>query len=165
MITPEMARVHEGKTQLEFFLGAERLPKEPPIQQLTLQEGDLLLLCSDGVSGALTEEQIGELVRDETASLDEIADRLIQAALDAGETDNQTVILWRHTTGIESEGCAALDVAEAEGEQEDGGSDDLLDVAAPERPETDPPSSVSDEAPPANAGKKTWRLWGRRNQR
>lgn len=95
MITDDMARHHEGRSRLEFFLGAERIPPEPAIEQLPLTAGDLLLLCSDGVSGGLEPAQMETILADPSGNLAAIADGLLAAALDAGETDNQTLILWR----------------------------------------------------------------------
>jgi hypothetical protein len=90
-----MARYHEGKDRLEFFAGAERLPKDPPVWDFETEAGDLLLLCSDGVNGEITEDQITTILSDATLDSEQKADALIQAALDAGETDNQTLILWQ----------------------------------------------------------------------
>jgi protein phosphatase len=58
LITPEMALVHEGRSQLEFFLGAEELPREVPIAEVALERGDLLLLCSDGVTGQVPADRV-----------------------------------------------------------------------------------------------------------
>ena len=96
LINAEMARVHEGKSRLEFFLGAESLPREEPFYQRALAPGDLLLLCSDGISGALAPEQIGAILAAAGGDLETAAERLIHVAGEAGETDNQTVVLWRH---------------------------------------------------------------------
>jgi len=95
LITEEMARFHEGKSRLEFFLGVDRLPKEPPVWHFETAPGDLLLLCSDGISGAITREQIATILSNSALDLEGQADALIQASIDAGETDNQTLILWR----------------------------------------------------------------------
>jgi PPM family protein phosphatase len=110
MITPEMARYHEGRSSLEFFLGAANLPREAPIRQVALAPGDLLLLCSDGVSGAVTQEQITDVLADPNDDLNHIADRLLQIGLAAGETDNQTLILWRHggASGGAAEASSAI---------------------------------------------------------
>lgn len=95
LITEEMARYHEGKDRLEFFAGAERLPKDPPLWDFETEAGDLLLLCSDGISGEITEQQITAILSDAALGLEQKADVLVQASLDAGETDNQTLILWQ----------------------------------------------------------------------
>jgi protein phosphatase len=65
------------------------------LRHLTLAAGDLLLLCSDGVSGRLPKEQMAEILASAGDDLDRAADDLIEAARAAGETDNQTLILWR----------------------------------------------------------------------
>jgi hypothetical protein len=90
-----MAHVHEGKSRLEFYLGGPGLPREDPVQHFALEGGDILLLCSDGVSGPLWEAQIRDVLADPAGDLEQMADRLIEAATAAGETDNQTIILWR----------------------------------------------------------------------
>lgn len=95
LITPEMARYHFGRNQLEFYLGCAQLPPELPVHQVAIASGDLLLLCSDGISGSLSCAEIAALLAGD--DLDAIASRLIRAARDAGETDNQTLILWRHS--------------------------------------------------------------------
>lgn len=96
VITPEMARYHEGRSRLEFFLGRGDLPRDEPVHEITLAPGDHLLLCSDGVSGLIPHEKISEILSDSGASAEVMAQGLLQAALDSGETDNQTLILWTH---------------------------------------------------------------------
>ena len=94
-ISPEMARVHSGRSQLQYFLGAERLPKKLPIATIDLAENDILLLCSDGISGKLELEQIAKILKAKT-KLAKKADLLITEALKEEETDNQTLILWQY---------------------------------------------------------------------
>lgn len=96
MITPEMARYHEGRSRLEFYLGGANFPGEAPVHHIALATGDLLLLCTDGVTGSLLPEQVAEIVANSGDDLTGMAQRLIQASCEAGETDNQTLILWRH---------------------------------------------------------------------
>lgn len=97
IITPEMARFHEGRSRLEFFVGADTLPKRPPVYQCTLSPGDLVLLCSDGISGSLAQDRLEQLIVSSTGELEALADQLIEASLKAEETDNQTVIIWRYS--------------------------------------------------------------------
>ena len=94
-ITPEMARVHEGADQLAFYLGAKELPTVEPVYKFEVGAADLLLLCSDGISGSLSDEQIAHILKHGDDDLESIADRLVQESLAAGETDNQTLILWQ----------------------------------------------------------------------
>jgi PPM family protein phosphatase len=99
MITPEMARVHEGKSQLQYFIGGDHLPKELPITTLTLQPNDQLLLCSDGINGSLELSQIENTLKN-TETLDAAADHLLRLGQTNQETDNQTLILWRQPSSI-----------------------------------------------------------------
>src|SRR5262249_61494253 len=58
------------------------------------QLGDVYLLCSDGLSGMLSDDQILGVV-DETTDTKEICRRLIQAANDPGGQDNITALVIR----------------------------------------------------------------------
>jgi serine/threonine protein phosphatase PrpC len=95
-ITPEMARYHEGRSRLEFYLGAEKLPRDKPLYTMKLAPGDRLLLCSDGVTGQLAHNDVQACFCDAPGDLPSLADHLIEAARAAGETDNQTLILWQY---------------------------------------------------------------------
>jgi PPM family protein phosphatase len=108
LITAAMARDHQRRGQLEFFLGCDATPDPMPIYERVLKAGDLLLLCSDGVSGTLGLEQIQQILARTDTSLAEQADLLIQAALAAGETDNQTLILWSHVGHHRSQNPSSL---------------------------------------------------------
>jgi len=57
-----------------------------------LQDGDRLLLCSDGLTDLVDDETITSILRDTTASHDACT-RLVQQALDKGGRDNVTVIV------------------------------------------------------------------------
>lgn len=94
-ISPEMARVHSGWSQLQYFLGAESLPKKLPIATIDLAENDILLLWSDEINGKLELEQIAKILKAKT-KLAKKADLLIIEALKAEETDNQTLIVWQY---------------------------------------------------------------------
>lgn len=52
------------------------------------------LLCSDGLSGMLSDQQISKIIC-ETATLNEATETLIQAANDAGGIDNITVLMFQ----------------------------------------------------------------------
>jgi len=53
-----------------------------------------LLLCSDGLSGMVSDQGIEELIRGNHDDLEKCADLLIEAALEGGGKDNVTVIWW-----------------------------------------------------------------------
>ncbi|MCX7681212.1 MAG: SpoIIE family protein phosphatase, partial [Anaerolineae bacterium] len=54
--------------------------------------GEALLLCSDGLSGMLSDEAIWNIWKTST-SPQEACDRLVQAANQAGGEDNITVVI------------------------------------------------------------------------
>ncbi len=66
----------------------------PDVTQLDLQSGDLLLLCSDGLTGMVADEQLKEILDGAHAdNLDQICDTMVEQARNNGGKDNITVIL------------------------------------------------------------------------
>ena len=79
---------------LTKFIGMDnRRPLTPNFAvSVLLEVGDRIMLCSDGVTGVLTDEQIAETLSQ--PQLPEVVGRaLVQQALDAGSRDNVTVVL------------------------------------------------------------------------
>ncbi len=60
--------------------------------EVDLREGDILLLCSDGLTNMVSEEEILDIIRG-NKDLEECADRLVKMANHNGGKDNITVIL------------------------------------------------------------------------
>jgi protein phosphatase len=71
---------------------------EVTAQECDIAEGHTLLLCTDGLHDALTDDQIHKVVRCES-DLDRCAQRLVDGALEHGGKDNITVVLVRHASG------------------------------------------------------------------
>lgn len=55
--------------------------------------GDLYMLCSDGLNGMITDQEMRRIMLDKRADLEECCNALIQAANDGGGNDNITVVL------------------------------------------------------------------------
>ncbi|WP_051462736.1 PP2C family protein-serine/threonine phosphatase [Haloglycomyces albus] len=89
-ITPEEAETHPQRSLILRALGAPEV--EPAFQTLAAHAGDRILLCSDGLSGPVSDNRIHEVMRD-ADSPDEVVQTLTQAALDAGAPDNVTVLV------------------------------------------------------------------------
>lgn len=70
---------------------------EIEVVERRLENGDLALICSDGLHSMINDEQIQSLLAAPAASLQETAARLIDAANDAGGKDNVSVVLVRYT--------------------------------------------------------------------
>ena len=63
-----------------------------------LEDGDMVLLCSDGLSNPLRDHAITAILLD-IGPLPAAADALVESALDSGGTDNVTVVLLRFSNG------------------------------------------------------------------
>jgi protein phosphatase len=74
-----------------------------------LRRGDTLVICSDGLSGQVKREEIGQLVR-ELPDLDALCTRLITMANERGGPDNITVVAVR----FEGEGLPAPERSDEE---------------------------------------------------
>jgi len=93
-ITPAQAHRHPESNQLLLSLGGSRdiFLIEAPSIPLSIQPNDLLLLCSDGLSGYVSEAAITQTLN-YSQPLSEKARSLVHAALSEGGYDNITVIL------------------------------------------------------------------------
>ena len=90
-IDRETARQMPDKNIITRAVGAEDDLKVDFFREV-LTDGDLLLLCSDGLTNMLKEEEIAEIVFS-FRSLEKAADRLVYAANMAGGADNISVVL------------------------------------------------------------------------
>ncbi|MGZ4211646.1 MAG: Stp1/IreP family PP2C-type Ser/Thr phosphatase [Actinomycetota bacterium] len=90
-LTPEQAEAHPQRSVLTRALGADR-EVEVDETQITLMDGDRLLLCSDGLTGMLADDEIRRLVSS-GSDLEEICQTLVDEANDRGGLDNITVVL------------------------------------------------------------------------
>lgn len=97
IITREEARQHPRRNIITRALGTPG-DNAPDMLAADRQKGDVWLLCSDGLTGMVPDEQIAETLADEK-NLDEAADSLLKQALEAGGRDNVTLILWRDEEG------------------------------------------------------------------
>lgn len=93
IITREEARTHPRRNIITRALGT---PGENAADLLATdtQRGDLWLLCSDGLNTMIPDEEIERTIN-AGGSLEAMADKLIEKALDAGGRDNVTLILYR----------------------------------------------------------------------
>ena len=112
ILTPEQARNHPNAHVIRQYVGGKNLPqvdfrlrlhsdptnKDEQVdpkrsnQGLRLKAGDTLLLCSDGLTDLVWDDEILEIVRS-AKNLDAAAKRLIDTANERGGHDNITVVL------------------------------------------------------------------------
>ncbi len=92
-LTEEQAEEHPQRSIITRALGPEP-SVEVDTWSYPVKHGDILLLCSDGLTSMITEEKIVEVL-ESSRTLEEAADRLVREANDAGGRDNITVVLSR----------------------------------------------------------------------
>lgn len=91
MLTPEQARVHAYRHMILRAVGIHDALAVDLIAGKAY-EGDLFMLCSDGLSDMVGDAQIEDTLAS-GLSLEEKAERLVRIACDAGGHDNVTVVL------------------------------------------------------------------------
>ena len=97
IITREEARTHPRRNIITRALGTQG-DNQPDLLAADVKPGDLWLLCSDGLSGMVSDEEIARVLSS-GVSLDMMASSLILKALDAGGRDNVTLVLCREEEG------------------------------------------------------------------
>jgi serine/threonine protein phosphatase PrpC len=92
-LTPEQAAAHPQRSIITRALGIE---PEVEVDTWTypMRAGDVVLLCSDGLTSMISEPQIAATLA-EQPDLERAGDRLIAEANEAGGRDNITVVLFR----------------------------------------------------------------------
>ncbi len=100
-ITKKEAEVHPARHTITRYVGMPGKQK-PDITMKKLMDGDRILLCTDGLTGMVEDEEIAWLLSDEEddvemlsekQDLDRVCKRLIDAANEAGGRDNITAVV------------------------------------------------------------------------
>ncbi|HET6627082.1 MAG TPA: protein phosphatase 2C domain-containing protein [Nocardioidaceae bacterium] len=90
-ITEAEAARHPHRSVVLRYIGGEEEP-QPDLHWLDIRVGDRLLLCSDGLTDLVAEDQIASLLEDD-ADLERVVGGLVAAALEAGGRDNVTCVV------------------------------------------------------------------------
>ena len=91
-ISAAEARTHRYKNVLWKYLGSAEVGEGPEVKIVQLQAGDRFLLCTDGLTGVVPDEQLLAVMK-EKADVQECADALGQLALDQGSRDNISCVV------------------------------------------------------------------------
>ncbi len=145
-ITPEAAEHHPQRSIITRALGPEP-DVEVDTYTLAGREGDLFLICSDGLTSMISDGEVGSILRS-AGSLEEAADELVRAANQSGGKDNITVILFRLGEGEAVEVETPATPAPADEDTIVGGIS-AADVAAAAPREDEPLTALGDA--PADA--------------
>jgi protein phosphatase len=93
-ISPEQARSHPLRNVVTRALGG-RADLVVDIQSRRMEPGDMLLLCSDGLTTMVPDEEIARVLGEKDDDVAEAARALVGLANERGGEDNITVVLLR----------------------------------------------------------------------
>jgi len=94
LLSKEEASHHSYRNIVTNVLGGHERGVHVEVQRLDLQSGDIVLLCSDGLSGMVADEQIAAILQNDRDP-ERACRRLIAAANEGGGKDNITAIVAR----------------------------------------------------------------------
>ena len=171
-LTPEQAEHHPQRSIITRALGPE---PEVEVETFTYpgRDGDVYLLCSDGLTSMVSEDALAQILR-RRSSLAEAARELVDTANEQGGRDNITVVLFRlgadgdagvdedtlsgrETGAVDAEAVRAAvaeaddDGVQAAAQARAGGGDDLtLAIPAREARELRESAGPREPAPPVS---------------
>lgn len=100
LITPEAAKVHARRNVVTNVVGGPQAGVHSEIHKVRLLDGDIFLLCSDGLTEAVSDDRIAAVLGS-SASSHALARQLVETCLGAGAPDNVTVIVARYQASNE----------------------------------------------------------------
>ena len=111
-IEEEVAMYHPDSNIITRSLGDPRKTAKPDIKEFSVHQGDIFLLCSDGLCGVLHDREIESIMRNDYEELSDMRKALWIAAEAAGWHDNVTTILCEIVSGGEEPVVKSCDEAE-----------------------------------------------------
>lgn len=94
-ITEEEAMKHPNSNVITRSLGDPSQKAKAGIGEYSVVNGEVILLCTDGLCGVCDDGEIGKIIEEEAQNLSQCKEHLTSAALAAGGSDNITVALLR----------------------------------------------------------------------
>lgn len=86
------ARFHPNKNVITRAVGSNKYVS-PDYFEVNLNEGDVVLMCSDGLSNMIDDEEMKEIVKTYSDNLESVGKKLIERANEYGGKDNIAIIL------------------------------------------------------------------------
>ena len=93
-IQKDEMRTHPNKNIITRALGTD-VAVRPDCFEIEVQTGDVLLLCSDGLTNMLEDEEIANILNEHISDMKEAGELLVEQANKAGGKDNISVVLVR----------------------------------------------------------------------
>ncbi|MDR3261541.1 MAG: protein phosphatase 2C domain-containing protein [Tannerella sp.] len=98
-LEPELAFDYPDSNIVTRSLGDPRGMADPDVREFPLRDGDVFLLCSDGLSGVLRDAEIEKVISENTHRLEALRDALWDTSCEAGWNDNVTIALCQILSG------------------------------------------------------------------
>lgn len=92
-LTDIEAMNHPNSNVITRSLGDMSQKAKADVEEFALEDDEIILLCSDGLCGVCTDDEIADIVKGTSGDLQECKERLTEAALDNGGSDNITIAL------------------------------------------------------------------------
>jgi serine/threonine protein phosphatase PrpC len=96
-INSQQARNHPYRNIVTRALGGPN-PVDVDVSEEHMSDGDIILLCSDGLNTMITDEDILNIIARSKADLDKACEELISTANQNGGEDNVTAILIKYNS-------------------------------------------------------------------
>jgi PPM family protein phosphatase len=146
-ISPEAAEHHPQRSIITRALGPEP-DVDVDTYTVTGREGDVFLLCSDGLTGMVSDDEVASILRS-ADGLQAAAETLVRAANQSGGKDNITVVLFR----LGDRGAEPAEDQDAPGREETIAGGVTVDEvrAEEERRERERSRAAATAAPPSEA--------------
>lgn len=91
-ITPAEAKNHKFRNVLWKYLGSKEVGDNPEVKHIPLRTGERLLLCTDGLHGVVSDNQILDKMK-QIRDVQQCADALCKLAIASGSRDNVSCIV------------------------------------------------------------------------
>jgi len=98
-LSPELAFDHPDSNIITRSLGDSRQKARPDVKCFPLFNDDIIMLCSDGLSGVLRDEEMQEIICNHTDSMENCRKALWEESEKVGWTDNVTIALCQIVSG------------------------------------------------------------------
>ncbi len=90
LLTPEKVRTHVQRSVLDKCLGIG-LFVQPDVFEVPVQDGDKILLCTDGLWSVIDDHEFGSFIS--TVKSEEVCDSLVNLAMERDSDDNISILL------------------------------------------------------------------------
>jgi len=95
-LSPEAAKTHARRNIVTNVIGGPSAGVHSEIHKIRIADGDVLLLCTDGLTEPVEDDQIAEILAT-ISDPETAAHQLVALALDKGGPDNVTAIVSRYS--------------------------------------------------------------------